>query len=378
MKFLHTGDLHIGKRVNEISMLEEQRHSLKQIVEIAVQQNVDAVLIAGDIYDKSVPPAEAVGVLDRFLTELAEQEIPVFAISGNHDSAERLAFGAAILDRQNIHFSPVFRGTISAYDMQDAFGTVHLYLLPFLKPAMVRPFFPEEPLESYDEAIRCVLAHTAIDPEERNILVAHQFVVSDGQEPERCESETVSVGGVDSVSAALFDGFDYVALGHLHGPQSIGRETIHYSGSPLKYSFSEVRQKKSVTIVSVEEKGHVSLHTVPLTPIHEMRELRGPIEELLSPQAAAAGDPEDYLHVTLTDMAVMDAAARVRSVYPNLMKLDFDNPLSRAAGSLHSVDLSRKATDLELFMQFYEMQNQQPLSGKSLERMRRIIEEGAE
>ena len=377
LKFLHTGDLHIGKRVNEISMLEEQRHILQQITEIAVQQQVDAILIAGDIYDKSVPPAEAVCVFDWFLTELAAQKIPVFAISGNHDSAERLAFVSSILDRQDIHFSPVFRGTVSHHVMQDTLGAVHIYLLPFLKPAMVRPFFPEETIESYDDAIRFVLDHTAIDPGARNILIAHQFVVSDGQEPERCDSETVSVGGIDSVSAALFDGFDYVALGHLHGRQSIGRETIHYSGSPLKYSFSEVRQEKGVTIVSVGEKGDVHLSTVPLTPIHEMRELHGPIEELLSPLAVASGDPNDYLHVTLTDAAVMDAAARVRSVYPNLMKLDFDNALSRANASLHSVDLSRKTTDLELFIQFYEMQNQQPLTGESLERMRRIIEEGA-
>lgn len=374
MKLLHIGDLHIGKRVNEISMLSEQKHILDQILTLAGTHGVDGILIAGDIYDKSTPSAEAVRVLDAFLTALADRGIPVYAVSGNHDSAERLAFAASILDRQNIHFSRVFDGTVSHFTLTDAWGEVQLWLLPFLKPAMVRPFFPEETIESYDDAIRCVLSHAQVDPGARNVLVAHQFVVAGEIQPERCESETVSVGGVDSVNADVFDAFDYVALGHLHGAQSIGRETIRYSGSPLKYSFSEVRQEKSAVLLTLEEKGSLTMELLPLTPIHEMREIRGPIDQLLSPEVTAQGDTEDYLHVTLTDEGVMDAAARVRSVYPNLMKLDFDTGRSRSART-SSMDPARQMTDLERFAEFYELQNHETLSGDRLEHMRRLFEE---
>ena len=329
MKLLHIGDLHIGKRVNEISMLSEQKHILDQILTLAGTHGVDGILIAGDIYDKSTPSAEAVRVLDAFLTALADRGIPVYAVSGNHDSAERLAFAASILDRQNIHFSRVFDGTVSHFTLTDAWGEVQLWLLPFLKPAMVRPFFPEETIESYDDAIRCVLFHAQVDPGARNVLVAHQ---------------------------------------------SIGRETIRYSGSPLKYSFSEVRQEKSAVLLTLEEKGSLAMELLSLKPIHEMREIRGPIDQLLSPEVTAQGDTEDYLHVTLTDEGVMDAAARVRSVYPNLMKLDFDTGRSRSART-SSMDTARQMTDLERFAEFYELQNHETLSGDRLEHMRRLFEE---
>lgn len=375
MKFLHIGDLHIGKRVNEISMVDEQRQILKQIVRVAVTEQADAVVIAGDIYDKSVPTSEAVGVLDGFLIALTANHIPVLAVSGNHDSAERLAFAAGILEKQDVYFSKVFSGELQCVEMQDAYGVVNIWLMPFLKPALVRPFFPEADIRTYDDAIGCVMENCAVDTSERNILIAHQLVVAGSVIPERSESETVTVGGVDSVDSALFDAFDYVALGHIHGPQWIGRETVRYCGSPLKYSFSEINHEKSVTVVDVQEKGDVSIKTIPLVPVHDMREIRGPIEELLSPIVVAAGDPEDYMHVTLTDEGVMDAAAKVRSVYPNLMKLDFDNTQTRENRAIGIADMKKRATDLELFSLFYESQNNESLMGKKLEKMKQMFEE---
>lgn len=376
MKFLHIGDLHLGKRVNEISMLAEQKHILSEIAAIAEREQVDGILAAGDLYDKSTPSAEAVRLLDGFLTELSEKNIPFYGISGNHDSAERLAFAAALLKRQGVTVSPVFDGTLERVDLTDAYGPLHLYLMPFLKPAMIRPFFPEKTIESYEDGIACVLEAAQVDPAARNVLIAHQFVVSGETTPERCDSETIYVGGVDSVSAGLFDAFDYVALGHLHGEQSIGRETVRYSGSPLKYSFSEVRQQKGALCVTMGEKGSVTVEKIPLTPLHDMREIRGPIDRLLAPETAAMGDPEDYLHVTLTDTAVMDAAARVRQVYPNLMKLDFDNAMTRSRGALGTPELQEKQAPLALFAAFYEQQNQEPLDGEKLAYVQSLLGEG--
>ena len=275
MRLLHCSDLHLGKRVHECSMTEEQRHILKQIASIAVAQQVDGIIIAGDLYDKLVPSIEAVGLLDEFLTSLWEQHLPVYLISGNHDSQERLSFGTQLLEQNDVYLAGVFTGKAQHLSLQDAYGALELYLLPFIKPAVVRSFYPEESIETYEDAVRVALSHSDIDPQKRNVLVAHQFVTNNGREPERSDSETLSVGALDQVDVSLFDGFDYVALGHIHGPQKIGRETVRYCGSPLKYSFSEWRHKKSVTIVELKEKGIVLLEQIPLQPIHDLREIRG-------------------------------------------------------------------------------------------------------
>ena len=232
MRFLHLSDLHLGKRVCEFSMLDDQRYILEEILSLLDTHPVDAVLLAGDLYDKPVPPAEAVRLLDWFLTELADRKLPVFAISGNHDSAERVAFGAHLLAGSQVYVSPVFEGAPAPIPLTDAYGPVDIYLLPFLKPAMVRHIYPDEPIESYSDALGCVLRRCAPDPARRSVLVAHQFVAGAAA----CESEEPSVGGLDCVDAALFDGFDYVALGHLHSPQKVGRDTLRYCGTPLKYS----------------------------------------------------------------------------------------------------------------------------------------------
>ncbi len=363
MRLLHCSDLHLGKRVHECSMTEEQRHILKQIASIAVAQQVDGIIIAGDLYDKLVPSIEAVGLLDEFLTSLWEQHLPVYLISGNHDSPERLSFGTQLLEQNDVYLAGVFTGKAQHLSLQDAYGALELYLLPFIKPAVVRSFYPEESIETYEDAVRVALSHSDIDPQKRNVLVAHQFVTNNGREPERSDSETLSVGALDQVDVSLFDGFDYVALGHIHGPQKIGRETVRYCGSPLKYSFSEWRHKKSVTIVELKEKGIVSLEQIPLQPIHDLREIRGTLSSLLQPEVVAQGDPQDYLRVILTDEILpYDPLGQLRQVYPNLLRLDFERNEVTAMESITAAQDVEEKTIMELFSDFYEMANDRSMN----------------
>ena len=314
MKFLHLADLHLGKRVNGFSMLEDQAHILRQILAILDDEQPDGVLIAGDVYDKSVPSVEAVELLDGFLTELRARGVPVLLISGNHDSPERLAFGGRVMDSCGIHISPVYDGALAPVTLHDEFGPVHVWLLPFVKPAHVRRWFPDADVESYTDAVAEAVAHMDIDTAARNVLVTHQFVTGGT----RSGSEELSVGGTDNVDSRVFAPFDYVALGHLHGAQHIGRETIRYAGSPLKYSFSEARQHKSVTVVTLGEKGDVQVRTAALTPLRELREIRGSYDELTARSFYEHTTyRSDYLHLILTDeQDVFDAMSRLRTIYP--------------------------------------------------------------
>ena len=262
MKFIHISDLHLGKRVNEFSMLEEQKYILQQVLDTVQNEAADAVLIAGDIYDKPVPPAEAVVLFDTFLTRLSQMKKEVFIISGNHDSAERLSFGSSLFTAEGIHIAPVFEGNMEKVSLWDDAGEVCVYLLPFIKPSTVRRFY-EEDLTDYTKTVQTVIEHTPVDTSKRNVLVAHQFVTGAG----RCDSEEVSVGGLDNVDASVFEPFDYVALGHIHNAQHCSRESVRYCGTLLKYSFSEVNHIKSITVVEVKEKGkNPQIHTVPVTP----------------------------------------------------------------------------------------------------------------
>lgn len=360
MKFLHLADLHLGKRVNGFSMLEDQAHILRQILAILDDEQPDGVLIAGDVYDKSVPSVEAVGLLDGFLTELRARGVPVLLISGNHDSPERLAFGGRVMDSCGIHISPVYDGALAPVTLQDAFGPVHVWLLPFVKPAHVRRWFPDADIESYTDAMAEAVAHMDIDTAARNVLVTHQFVTGGT----RSGSEELSVGGTDNVDSGVFAPFDYVALGHLHGAQHIGRETIRYAGSPLKYSFSEARQHKSVTVVTLGEKGDVQVRTVALTPLRELREIRGSYDELTARSFYEHTTyRSDYLHLILTDeQDVFDAMSRLRTIYPYLMTLDYDNARTRAAGGMSVPAETERRTPLELFEALYLRQNHQPMS----------------
>ena len=354
MKIIHLSDLHLGKRVNEFSMLEDQAYILTKIINVIDEERPDAVILAGDLYDKSVPPADAVTLLDDFLVRLVRRSVQVFVISGNHDSPERVAFAGRLIEQSGVHLSPVYNGTVAPITLEDDFGPVNFYLLPFVKPAHVRRFFPEQEIVSYTDAVRTAVNAMGMDFSQRNVLVTHQFVTG----AERSESEEVSVGGADNVDASVFDGIDYVALGHIHGPQNIGSERIRYCGTPLKYSFSEAAHEKSVTVVELREKGTLEIHTVPLIPKRDLRELRGSYLELTARSNYAGTDTEDYLHITLTDEEdIPDVAAKLRVIYPNLMKLDYDNRRTRSQTAVGAAEDVERKTPLELFGELYEKQN---------------------
>lgn len=371
MKLIHLSDLHIGKRVNEISMIEDQEYILLQILQIIDEESADAVLICGDVYDKSVPSAEAVTLFDDFLNRLAKRQIPVLIISGNHDSPERLAFGNRLLELGGIHISPVYDGNIRSVTLTDPHGEAVFWLLPFIKPAHVKRFYPDEGIESYTDACRVALEKMNIDPAKRNILLTHQFVTGSLT----CDSEELSVGGSDNVDAAVFDLFDYVALGHIHGPQNIGSNRIRYCGTPLKYSFSESTHHKSVTVVELGAKGQLELHLRPLTPRRDLRQLRGTFTQLTDKafyQGTATGD---YLHIILTDEEdVPEAVGQLRIIYPNLMKLSYDNTRTRTNQVVDGAEDVQRKSPLELFDELYELQNNQPMSHRQREFSRELIE----
>ena len=371
MKFIHLSDLHIGKRVNEVSMIEDQEYILHQILEQTDRIQPDAVLISGDVYDKSVPSGEAVTLFDNFLFALAERKLQVLIISGNHDSAERLAFGGRLMENKGIYLSPVYDGSIAPITLKDAYGSVSFWLLPFLKPAHVKRFYPEETIESYTDACRVAIENMNLDPTQRNVLLIHQFVTGSAT----CDSEEISVGGTDNVDAAVFEDFDYVALGHIHGPQNIGSERIRYCGTPLKYSFSETDHKKSITVVELGEKGTFLLETVPLVPKHDMRQIRGSYEEITARSFYQDTAVDDYLQITLTDEEdVPEAVSRLRVIYPNLMKLSYDNTRTRTAAVVDGALDVQKKSQLQLFSELYEIQNGQPMNDVQQEFMRELIE----
>ena len=372
MKLIHLSDLHLGKRVNEYSMIEDQEYILKRILGIIADEKPDGVIIAGDVYDKSVPSAEAVSLFDDFLVSLSKMKLQVFVISGNHDSAERIAFASRIMDVGGIHMSPVYSGVIEPVRMQDSFGELDIYMLPFMKPVNVRRYFPEAEISSYTDALRCAVESMGIDTAKRNVLITHQFVTG----ASRSESEEVSVGGTDNVDAEVFSDFDYVALGHLHAPQNCGSERIRYCGTPLKYSFSEAKDSKSVTVVELFEKGNVSVRTVELVPKRDLVELRGTYSELtLRSFYGGTSWQEDYTHITLTDEEdIPDAIGKLRAVYHKLMKLDYDNTRTRSNTVIRSgADVEMKSP-YELFSDFYELQNNQGMSGEQSSFMLELIE----
>lgn len=361
MKFIHLSDLHLGKRVNEISMLEDQEYILTKIINIIDEEAPDGVILAGDIYDKSVPSAESVLLFDEFLVRLSKRNIKVFVISGNHDSPERIAFGSRLMSNSGVYVSPVYDGDVVSVDMTDDYGTVSVFMLPFIKPSHVKRYYPDDDISTYSDAIQTAIKHMNVDPENRNVLITHQFVTG----ASRCDSEDITVGGSDNVDAKVFASFNYVALGHIHSPQNVGSETIRYCGTPLKYSFSEAGQKKSVTIVELKEKDDIAIHTVSLTPIRDMMEIKGNYMEVMSRDFYKDMDTKSYLHITLTDEEdIPDAIGKLRSVYPNIMKLNYDNKRTRSNLQINSTGDVERKTPVELFSEFYEKQNNQPLSAE--------------
>lgn len=370
MKLLHLSDLHLGKRVNGFSMIPDQIHILDQILTIVRERKPDGVLISGDVYDKSVPSAEAVELLDRFLTDLVQSGTDVFLISGNHDSAERIAFGGKLLSAARVWVSPVYDGTLLSVRKEDEHGPVTVHLLPFLKPAHVRPHFPEAVIETYSDAVEAALSVCDLS-EGRHVLLAHQLVTG----AERSESEDISIGGSDNVDADVFSGFDYVALGHLHRAQNVGAN-LRYCGTPLKYAFSEAPHEKSVTLVTLGEQGVGSIDTIPLTPLHDMKRIRGTYSQLMDRNFYLnTGIPDCYLHITLTDEEdIPDAVGRLRSVYPYIMQLDYDNLRTRLRQNPLQAQAQPESSPLELFGLLYEKQNNSPMSAEETAYLRDLIE----
>ncbi|MBQ8039630.1 MAG: exonuclease SbcCD subunit D [Lachnospiraceae bacterium] len=392
MKFAHISDLHLGKRVHQFSMIEEQKYILEKIVEIAAHEAIDGILIAGDVYDKVYPSAEAVALFDSFLVQLAKENIKVFVISGNHDSPERIAFLGQLTQKAGVYLSPVFDGEVKKVTLEDEYGPINVYLLPFIKPVHVRHFYPGETVTNYTQAMEVVVKHMGVNQQERNILLAHQFVTG----AMRSDSEEISVGGLDNVEVTAFEDFDYVALGHIHRPQTMGRDSIRYSGTPLKYSFSECQDKKSLTILEVKQKRNgkninpkednscskeetakteIDIKIIPLEPLHDMTKIRGNFLEVMNPANFPDIDGNSYLHITLTDeQDVPEAFRRLSDVYPNLMQMEYDNTRTRQKREVTGTMEMAKRNPLEMFATLYETMNNQPLNEVQQEYIQKKID----
>ena len=402
MKFLHLADLHIGKRVCEHSMLGDQVHILGEVLKVVDAEKPDAVLIAGDVYDKPVPGAEAVAVLDDFLVKLSRTGVKVFVVSGNHDSAERIAFGARLMQGTGVYMSPVYSGAFEPVTLQDVSGEVDVWMLPFVRPAMVRACLESDEerdaVKDYTSAVKAALAQMKFTEGRRNVLVAHQFVTgAETSDSEEC------VGGLENVDASVFEKFDYVALGHIHKPQNVlkdgdGTVRARYSGTPLKYSLSEAAHKKSVTVVELGSAGNagvavagdlfadsgmhaaLQLREVPLVPLHDVRKIHGTFAELVSPefrngQVAAGMSLEDYVYIELTDENdISDAAQKLRGIYPNLMMLAYDNERTRNQKITVDVEKVEKNSPMQLFGEFFGEMNGREMNGEESEFVQSIID----
>lgn len=373
MKFIHLADLHLGKKLKEYDLLEDQDFILKKIINIVDEEKIQAVLISGDIYDKSIPPVGAITLFESFLTRLAERKIQVFIISGNHDSAERMTFGSQLMDLSGIHFAKAFGKDYSCIKLNDEFGDLYFYMLPFIKPAFVKAVYPEEEenIKSYTDACRVALSKMNVDYAQRNVLLAHQFVTGS----QRCESEEVSVGGIDNVDVEIFENFDYVALGHIHGPQKIKKESIRYSGTPLKYSFSESKHKKSVPVIEIKEKENLSVKLIPLEPKRDLIELKGTYNQLMSREFYKDLNTDDFCHITLTDEEdILNGFSRLNTIYRHLLTLDYENTRTKTINhQIEDYDVA-KVDPLVLFNDFYKMQNNTDLSSEQSDYLRGLIE----
>lgn len=377
MKLLHLGDLHLGKSLGEFDLYEDQKYILDQILSIIREKEIDGVLIAGDVYDRAVPSESAMNLLDYFLKSLADQKVKTFMISGNHDSDDRLGYGSRLFESSHIYIAAQFRGTLYKKTVIDEYGEADFYLLPFVKASQVRHFYPDEKIESYDAAVRVILEHAQIDPDKRNIIVAHQFVAGRGADPELGGSEgagTQSVGLVEKIGWDCFDMFDYAALGHIHSPQSIGRREVRYSGSPLKYSLSEAGNDKSVPVVTLGPKGEVDIELVKLRPMRDMRRLKGPIEKLLDKDNVSR--PEDFIYATLTNEELIDDAMGImQQVYPNTVKIDYDNSRTREIDRIDIANIAEQKSFDELIGDFYRKMYGCDISEEEMQVMKEAAKE---
>lgn len=425
MRILHLADLHLGKTLQEQSLLEDQEYMLKQIIEKIKKYDIETILISGDIYDRSVPQKEAVNLLDNFLNTLVKElKKKVFIIAGNHDSKERLGFGNRIFEDDGLYIESRYTGTLKKVQLEDEYGKLNIYMLPYIKPVEVKKYFESSEsqqenkkqieqeskkqierennseseiiqnsnskeekeeneienseLTSCEQTIHKIIEKEEINEKERNIILVHQFVTADGKEPERTDSEVISLGGTDNVDISNFDKFDYVAIGHVHRPQRIGRDTARYAGTMLKYSFSEVNHKKSMPILDFKEKGNIQINLEELTPLRDMREIKGPIEKLIKKENYEGTNTDDYMRVILTnEEPIYDAIGQIRRIYPNTLKLEIRN--SKTALNLEEEESKlenvRNKSEIELFNEFYKMQNNSELNEKQKEYLQKIIKE---
>ena len=371
MKFIHLSDLHLGKRLNEFSLIEDQKYILEQIIKIIDKTSPNGIIIAGDVYDKSVPSTEAVALFDNFLFDIAQKNIPLYIIGGNHDSQERLSFGGRLLKNNNIFISPLYNGKVEKKVLTDEFGTLNIYLLPFVKPSLVKKYFPDKNIVSYTDALKTIIENINLDTTERNILVTHQFVTG----ATTCESEELSVGGSDNVDASIFSNFDYVALGHIHSPQNI-KENIRYCGTPLKYSFSEAKHVKSVTLIEIKEKNNIILSTHQLQPLHDLREIKGSYEQITLKSNYQNTNLLDYVAITLTNEdPIPDAVSKLRIIYPNLMKLTYDNSKTKLNQNFSGEIEVENKSPIQLFGDFFKIQNNSEMTKEQKDFITKIIQE---
>lgn len=359
MKFAHLADLHIGKRLYEYSLVENQKDILNKIVELVKANCVDGVVISGDIYDKSVPPVDAVEIMDDFLSALSSLEIFIIIIGGNHDSVVRLSFASKILEKNNVYISPVFNGNVEKVEMTDKFGRINFYLLPYIRPVNVRRAYEDFEGETFTEALKFVMDKINPDTSMRNVLVSHQFVTG----AQKSDSEEIYVGGSENVAYTLFDDFDYVALGHLHMPQAVGRETVRYAGTPLKYSFSEISHKKSMTIVDIREKGKVEIEVIPLIPTQGLVELKGSLKELINDSVVASVECNSFVKITLTDEVLKnDALDVLKQFYPYIVSIGYDNSMTRQNNVVQSRAVSEEQRPEEIVEELFVQQNNRQMN----------------
>lgn len=370
MRFAHISDLHLGKRLNRFSLIEDQQYILDEIIKTAEENGCGAMLIAGDIYDKSMPSAEAVKLFDDFITKLSKTDMKTFIISGNHDSTERVAYASSIMEASNIFIAPQYEGELKKVKVDDEYGEVNVFMLPFVKPPHVRTCYPEAEINDYTDMMRTVLENSELDTSQRNVLMCHQFITG----AKTCDSEYVTVGTLDNINASVFEGIDYVALGHIHGAQDIA-QNVRYCGTPLKYSISESGHKKSVTIVDIKQKGEVTVTQAPLTALRDLRELKGTYAQLMERSSYEGTNTQDFIHITLTDNEdIPEVVYKLRTVYPNLIQLDYDNLRTRKLSQVNAITHTDTKTPIELFGTLFEEQNGEPLSQEQTEYLNAIIE----
>ena len=374
---MHLADLHLGKSILEQSLIEDQKYILEEIINIIKEKSVDVVLVVGDVYDKAIPSVEAVKLFSEFLSKLYKLSVKVFIISGNHDSKDRLSFGNELFIENGVYIEGIFDGELKSYELEDEFGKVNIYMLPFVKPADVRRYYSDNIIDSYQDAIKCIIDNTKLESKARNIIMVHQFVTASGVDIIRSESESISLGGIDNVDVSLFDEFDYVAMGHVHGPQKLIRDVVRYAGSPLKYSFSEVNHRKSVPVIELKEKGNIDIELVSLAPLRDMRIIKGDLEELLSKDYSKNINTDDYISAVITDEDyVMDAIGKLRSVYKNILRLEYDNKRTSSYTNIDSnIQEVENISEIDLFSDFYKMQNNIEIDDDKKKIMLDIIEE---